>query len=153
MKPLFCYLLLSGIVLYLPAQAQVDAHGNVICLIPPVPELSSGGGILGIAKAIQKRVVYPAQALKAGVKGRVFVRFAVAENGKVRQVNILKGLRPDCDLAVVRAVWQLPRFKPICPEWMPEYFTVPITFTIKDDLPARKIAPPRASARRHKTGG
>ena len=76
------------------------------------------------------------------------MRFAVAANGKVNQVDILKGLRPDCDSAVVRAVWQLPRFKPIRPEWMPDYFTVPVTFRIKYNLAARKAAPHRNPALR-----
>jgi len=152
MKQLFYCLLLSSIGLHRSAQAQADAYGSSICLVPPVPELSSGGGILGIVKAIQQRIKYPPKALQDDTEGRVFVRFAVAANGKVNQVDILKGLRPDCDSAVVRAVWQLPRFKPICPDWMPAYFTIPVTFTIKRDLPARKTTPRRGVVRWHKLG-
>ncbi len=151
-KTLFGCLLPGGLLLSCPARAQLDEQGRVICLVPPVPELVSGGGIQGIVKAIQQRVVYPPRALQANIEGLVVVRFAVATNGSVREVAVIKSLRPDCDSAVVRAVWQLPCVKPIRPEWMPEYFTVPATFRIAPDQPTRKAATHRNAAHRHQAG-
>ncbi len=138
MKAPFSLLLLSGLFMSYSVRAQVDEQGRVICLIPPVPELVTGGGIPGIVKAVRQRLVYPARALQADVKGRVMVRFAVDTAGNIHDVAVVKGLRPDCDSAVLRAVWRLPCFKPSRPEWLPAYFTMPVTFGITYTSPAHK---------------
>lgn len=138
MRVLFFLPLLSSLLMSYSVRAQVDEQGHVICLIPPVPELVTGGGIPGIVKAVRQRLVYPSRALQADVKGRVIVRFAVDTAGNIYDVAVAKGLRPDCDSAVLRAVWRLPCFRPSRPEWLPSYFTMPITFDIKYTSPARK---------------
>ncbi|WP_414653568.1 TonB family protein [Hymenobacter sp.] len=152
MKRLLPWLLSGGLLLSYPARAQVDEQGRVICLISPVPELVTGGGISGIIKAIRQRVVYPPQALQANIEGRVIVRFAVDTTGRVREVAVVKSLRPDCDSAVMRAVWQLPCFKPIRPQWLPAYFTVPANFSIEHERPTRKTAAHRKAIHRHQVG-
>jgi protein TonB len=65
------------------------------------------GGIQGI----QKRIVYPEIAKRAGVQGRVYVRAYVDENGVVRKAEVVKGIGAGCDEAAVKAVMAT-RFKP-----------------------------------------
>jgi len=65
------------------------------------------GGIQGI----QKRIVYPEIAKRAGVQGRVYVRAYVDEHGIVRKAEIVKGIGAGCDEAAVKAVMAT-RFKP-----------------------------------------
>ena len=65
------------------------------------------GGIQGI----QKRIVYPEIAKRAGVQGRVYVRAYVDEKGIVRKAEVVKGIGAGCDEAAVKAVMET-RFKP-----------------------------------------
>ena len=59
---------------------------------------------IGGLEAIQKRIVYPEIAKRAGVQGRVFVKAFVDENGNVVKVELLKGIGAGCDEAAMEAV-------------------------------------------------
>ena len=65
------------------------------------------GGIAGI----QKKIVYPEIAKRAGVQGRVFVKAYVDEQGNVRKVELIKGIGAGCDEAAMKAVEET-KFKP-----------------------------------------
>ncbi len=58
------------------------------------------GGIAGI----QKKIVYPESARKAGVEGRVFVKAYIDENGNVVHSEILKSAGSVLDSAALKAV-------------------------------------------------
>jgi len=64
----------------------------------------------GIA-AIQKRIVYPEIAKRAGVQGRVFIKAFVDENGNVVKAEVIKGIGAGCDEAAIKAVMAT-KFKP-----------------------------------------
>jgi len=64
----------------------------------------------GIA-AIQRKIVYPEIARRAGVQGRVFVKAFVDETGRVTKVTLIKGIGAGCDEAAMKAVRET-RFKP-----------------------------------------
>ncbi|MDZ7763895.1 MAG: TonB family protein [Melioribacteraceae bacterium] len=59
---------------------------------------------IGGLQAIQKKIVYPEIAKRAGVQGRVFVKAYVDENGNVVKVELLKGIGAGCDEAAMEAV-------------------------------------------------
>lgn len=59
---------------------------------------------IGGLEGIQKRIVYPEIAKRAGVQGRVFVKAFVDENGNVVKVELLKGIGAGCDEAAMEAV-------------------------------------------------
>jgi protein TonB len=64
----------------------------------------------GIA-AIQKKIVYPEIAKRAGVQGRVYVKAYVDEAGKVSKVELIRGIGAGCDEAAMEAVHSV-MFKP-----------------------------------------
>lgn len=64
----------------------------------------------GIA-AIQKNIIYPEIAKRAGVQGRVFIKAFVDETGVVRKAEVIKGIGAGCDEAAIDAVMKT-RFKP-----------------------------------------
>lgn len=64
----------------------------------------------GIA-AIQKKIVYPEIAKRAGVQGRVYVKAFVDEQGNVQDVELIKGIGAGCDEEAMRAVMET-KFKP-----------------------------------------
>jgi protein TonB len=134
MKTLAHWLLLLVCLLF--ASSSTRAQG---CYFPieQMPELLSGGGNRGIVQAITRRAAYPPAALRAGVQGRVFARFTITPAGGVRDVEVVKSLRPDCDFAAVKAIQQL-RFKPRPQKLGDIGYTVPVTFRIPPPKPVAK---------------
>jgi TonB family protein len=65
---------------------------------------------MGGYSAIDKKVIYPEQARKNSVKGKVFLQVYINENGEVVFAEVLKGLGYGCDEAALRAI-KLVRFK------------------------------------------
>ena len=73
------------------------------------------------------KVVYPEIARKAGLQGKVFVRFQVSRDGRVKQVQILKGeeiFRQAAIDAVMQFVFQpaMQNDKPVS-VWMSQAIT------------------------------
>lgn len=67
--------------------------------------------IIGGLESIQKNVVYPEIAIRAGVEGTVYVMAFVNENGDVVRADVVKGIGAGCDEAAVAAVMKA-KFKP-----------------------------------------
>ena len=59
---------------------------------------------VGGFSAIQKNLVYPEIARKAGIKGRVVVNIQIDENGNVTEVFIQQSLNRECDEAALNAL-------------------------------------------------
>lgn len=66
---------------------------------------------IGGIEAIQKNIVYPEIAKRAGVQGRVFIKAFVNEMGDVVKAEVIKGIGAGCDEAAIAAVMQT-KFKP-----------------------------------------
>jgi protein TonB len=60
---------------------------------------------------IQKKIVYPEIAKRAGVEGKVYVLAFVDESGTVTDAKIIKGIGAGCDEAALNAVKKT-KFKP-----------------------------------------
>jgi TonB family protein len=119
--------------------AQAQANSQVADMSNPslkLPQLPEGGGQFALVRAIQQRVTYPRYALRNMIQGQCQVSFAVAPDGQVRRVRILRSLQADIDTAVVQAVRQLPRLIPATQDGkvVACLMTAPVTFTI-DNVP------------------
>ncbi len=66
---------------------------------------------IGGIRDIQKMIVYPEIAKRAGVEGKVLVLAYVDESGNVTKAEVIKGIGLGCDEAAVNAVLQT-KFKP-----------------------------------------
>jgi len=66
---------------------------------------------IGGIEAIQKKIVYPEIAKRAGVEGKVYILAYVDENGNVTKTEVLKGIGAGCDEAAEKAVRET-KFKP-----------------------------------------
>jgi protein TonB len=86
------------------------------------------GGISGI----QKRIVYPELAKRAGIDGRVLVLAFVDESGNVTKAEVIKGIGLGCDEAAINAILQT-KFKPGKQRGKPVKVkvTIPVTFKLK----------------------
>ena len=95
-----------------PSKAYTTGPSRVYASAEQMPQLLTGGGGAAIVTAIQQHLEYPAAARAAGVAGRVYVRFVVGADGRVRDAQVMQGLGHGCDEAALAAVRQLPEFRP-----------------------------------------
>lgn len=66
---------------------------------------------IGGISEIQKKIIYPEIAKRAGVEGKVYVLAFVDESGTVTDAKIIKGIGAGCDEAALDAVKKT-KFKP-----------------------------------------
>jgi protein TonB len=97
------------------SETELDVNAEVAAPPPPVEEeeeevepvffvaVEQQPEPIGGLEGIQKRIVYPEIAKRAGVQGRVFVKAYVDENGNVVKVELLKGIGAGCDEAAMEA--------------------------------------------------
>lgn len=86
-------------------EKEEDTEATFFVAVEEMPAPIGGIG------AIQKKIVYPEIAKRAGVQGRVFVKAFVNENGVVEKVELVKGIGAGCDEEAMRAV-KATKFKP-----------------------------------------
>jgi protein TonB len=99
---------------------------------PFLPYENEPKPIGGIA-AIEKLVVYPEMAIKAGIEGTVILKVYVSEKGIPTRCEVLKSMGNNgCDEAAIKAVMQI-RFTPAMQQdrAIPFHVTIPIRFRIK----------------------
>ena len=91
------------------------------------------GGDNALLKYIGENTIYPENAKKLNMQGRVIIRFCVTENGGVSRISVLKGVSPELDEEAMRVVRTLPEFKPgkQSGKPVPVWYMVPITFTLR----------------------
>ncbi len=77
---------------------------------PTQPEYP--GGLPAIELFLRQQLMYPEQAHKQGVEGRVVVGFMINEQGRVVSPKIVKSIHPALDSEAVRVVQLMPRWKP-----------------------------------------
>ena len=83
---------------------------------------------------IRNNVVYPKEAIEAGIEGRVFVEFYIEKDGTVSNPQVLRGIGHGCDEEALRVVGLMPK-------WFPGKqrghavrvrYTLPINFKLED---------------------
>ncbi|KAF0129825.1 MAG: periplasmic protein TonB [Bacteroidetes bacterium] len=62
------------------------------------------GGKKAFNEFLRSQIVYPDQALKAGVEGSVYVEYEIDDNGIVHNPKVLKGIGYGCDEEALRLV-------------------------------------------------
>jgi TonB family protein len=62
------------------------------------------GGAKNFKEFITRNLVYPKDALEAGVEGSVLVEYGVSDNGRVVSPRVLKGLGHGCDEEALRLI-------------------------------------------------
>jgi TonB family protein len=100
-------------------------------MVEEMPEFP--GGDAELLKYIAQNTVYPENAKKNNIQGRVNIRFCITETGRVNRISVLKGVNPALDTEAVRVVGSLPPFKPGKQggKAVPVWYMIPITFTLR----------------------
>ncbi len=76
---------------------------------------------------------YPDAAREKKIEGRVYVKFVVNEDGKISDVQLLRGICGGCDEEAKRVIAAAPKWKPGKQNGkpVPVYFTLPVVFKLK----------------------
>lgn len=98
------------------------------------------GGEAALFKYLQEKVVYPPQAIKDSIQGRVVVQFLIDQSGNVGEIKVARSVHELLDAEAVRVVKTLPRFAPGRQggKAIPMWYTLPVTFKLTDkDAPVK----------------
>ena len=89
------------------------------------------GGQEAFLNFVARNTIYPKNTRRKGITGSVHVRYTVGEDGRVGQVEVVRGLAPEADQEARRVVASLPAFQPGRVYNVPTAmtFTVPIHFS------------------------
>jgi len=89
---------------------------------------------VNISQYLSENIVYPVDARKANIEGRVIARFVIEMDGAVTNATIVHGIGGGCDEEALRVVSKMPRWKPGRNNGKPVrvYFTLPIVFKLED---------------------
>ena len=90
------------------------------------------GGNAALLKFIAENTRYPEEAIENNIQGKVFVKFAVAADGSVTRIQIMRGVHPLLDKEAERVVSTLPLWKPGRQNGrpVPVWFNVPVNFHV-----------------------
>ncbi len=110
--------------------APVVAGKDVYTVVEKQP--SYPGGQDGYRKFLIENIKYPAEALKKGVTGTVYVTFVIEIDGAVTNVKVLRGIGSGCDEEAIRVVKMMPKWNPGEEKGKPVavQFNLPIKFAL-----------------------
>lgn len=98
--------------------------------VPKIPEYP--GGSKAMYEWVADNIIYPAEAVRAKIEGKVIVRFTISETGSVEDPVIVKGITGSLDNEALRVVGSMPRWEPGYSDGHPvkTSFTMPVTFRL-----------------------
>lgn len=121
-------------------QVSDTTFQNEVFGMSPYGMPSFPGGDRALLRFINEHVVYPEEAYKNHIEGKVIVQFYIEKTGKVGEVKVTRSVNEYLDREAVRVIKLLPDFTPaynrIKNEPMGMWYIVPVTFKIKETAPA-----------------
>jgi TonB family protein len=117
--------ILLSILLVASAFIAMQAQTPAAEAMPQFP-----GGEKALMEFVSKNLVYPEQAIKDEVQGRVIVEFNITKEGAVENAKILRNLSPECDAEVLRIVGIMPQWIPATKDGnsVDSSFVLPVVF-------------------------
>ena len=98
------------------------------------------GGDAALMRFLSENVVYPEEAYKNHIEGKVIVQFLIEETGKVGEVKVARSVSEELDREAVRVIKLLPDFTPaynfIKDKPVSVWYTLPVTFKLQEKEPA-----------------
>ncbi|GAB4448837.1 MAG: energy transducer TonB [Bacteroidales bacterium] len=96
-----------------PIEVQQEEENEEVVnfyVIEEKPEFP--GGEAAMFQWIAKTVKYPEIAKENGVQGKVFIQFVIGKDGKVTNVQVIRGVDPSLDKEAIRVIQNMPAWKP-----------------------------------------
>lgn len=98
------------------------------------------GGYQAFYMFIAENIQYPAEAMSAGIEGKVYVQFVVNQVGELTEIEVVKGIGGGCDEEAIRVISISPKWKPALQRGKPvkQRIILPVTFRTGGTAPKRK---------------
>ncbi len=111
-----------------PVVAEETTPFTIVEEMPTFP-----GGEEKMISYISSHVKYPQIAKENGITGRVYVKFVVDKEGKIKDATVLRGIGAGCDEEALRVIRTMPDWKPGKQNGrsVPVFFNLPINFSLK----------------------
>ena len=111
---------------------QEIVEQELITVVENMPEYP--GGFDAMFDFINANLVYPQEAIDAGIEGRVFVGFVVEKDGSVSSIKLLRGIGYGCDEAAMDVVRKMPKWKPATQRGKPVrmQYQFPLNFKLEN---------------------
>ena len=120
----------------IPSQVCDTTTSSEIFGMSPYRMPSFPGGNEALMRFISEHVVYPEEAYKNHIEGKVVVQFIIEETGKVGEVRVARSVNEDLDREAVRVMKLLPEFSPgrnAKGEPIKVWYTMPVTFKLQGE--------------------
>ncbi len=94
---------------------------------------------------LETNIKYPPILIKIKMEGDLELKFNVAKDGSVKDVEIVRGFDPDADDEVIRVLQAMPKWSPALLDGNPVNFTqhLSVTFKLTDTLIAQAKEQPK----------
>lgn len=111
---------------------QEDKRGEPFQLVEVKPSFN-GGDANEFSKWVNSHLVYPKEAKKNGIQGRVTLQYTIDVDGSVKNVRVLHGVESSLDKEAVRVVSSSPKWEPgrSKGEVVPVTYTFPVIFQLR----------------------
>ena len=122
----------DGVIVITMKNAKAEeAENPTFFIVEKMPVFP--GGEEALREFIANNLVYPAEAAKQAIQGRVFVTFIVSKTGMVEKIKIAKSVNPLLDEAAMEVVRKMPQWTPGTQkgEAVDVHYTIPIQFSLK----------------------
>ena len=109
---------------------QTEDSSATFSIVETLPQFL--GGEAALFRYLERHLVYPEEAIRAGVQGSVHVMFTVTADGRVDQVEVLRGVHPSIDAEIIRVVSSMPDWTPGTQHGKPVNvrYTMPVQFSL-----------------------
>ncbi|MDW3194062.1 MAG: energy transducer TonB [Cytophagales bacterium] len=116
----------------IPYEPEEEPVEEVLSFVEEMP--SPEGGMQAFYSFLSKKMKYPKQARRMGMEGKVFVQFVVNEEGKMTDLEVVRGIGVGCDEEALRVMKLAPDWNPGKQRGRPVKvrMVVPIYFHLKN---------------------
>ncbi len=135
LKWIFYPVFILSLFYFQPVNAQeIAKKDSVYTNVDVLPEFP--GGLDQFKNFMMNEIVYPPDAKKEGIQGKVYVSFTVNKNGAVTDAKIVKGVHELLDKEALRVVETMPEWTPgkHKGEIVNVRYTVPVNFALSSDM-------------------
>lgn len=116
----------------MPMEMEEEEADEIFQIVQNQPE--PVGGLAAFYQYVADELNYPVAASRLNVTGVVYVRFVVEKDGRITDVQVIKGIGAGCDEEAIRVIESAPAWIPGKQRGRPVrvYMTVPIRFILRE---------------------
>jgi protein TonB len=116
-----------------PITPEIPVEEPIFYVVEEKPEFP--GGNQALYNFIGANLIYPDEAQKNNIQGRVILQFVVNPDGSADRIAVVRSIDPLLDNEAIRVVKKLPKFKPGKQGGVPVkvWFTLPVLFKIENN--------------------